>query len=75
SVLVTILFILQLYVWQFDWWFSILYCTGLIIIPLIWVFKKLFTATSSKDFHQLSTAVKMIMFTGILSMFFFLFYH
>lgn len=75
SVLITILFILQLYVWQFDWWFSILYCTGLIIIPLIWVFKKLFTATSSKDFHQLSTAVKMIMFTGILSMFFFLFYH
>ncbi len=75
SVLITILFILQLYVWQFDWWFSILYCTVLIIIPLIWVFKKLFTATSSKDFHQLSTAVKMIMFTGILSMFFFLFYH
>ncbi|MDE3145255.1 MAG: geranylgeranylglycerol-phosphate geranylgeranyltransferase [Bacteroidota bacterium] len=75
SVLITILFILQLYVWQFDWWFSILYCTGLIIIPLIWVLKKLFTASSSKDFHELSTAVKMIMFTGILSMLFFLFYH
>ncbi len=75
SVLIAILFILQLYVWQFNWWFSILYCTVLIIIPLIWVFKKLFTAVSSNEFHQLSTAVKMIMFTGILSMLFFLFYH
>lgn len=74
-VLIACLVILQIYVLQYKWWLSILYCFAAIIIPLFWVFKKLFTANSSTDFHQLSTAVKLIMFTGILSMLFFLLYH
>lgn len=74
-VLITTLVILQMYVLQYGWWFSILYCVLFIIIPLLWVFNKLFTANSSQDFHQLSSAIKIIMFTGIISMFFFLLYH
>jgi len=74
-VLITTLVILQIYVLQYGWWFSILYCILLIIIPLFWVFNKLYVAKSSEDFHQLSTAVKLIMFTGILSMLFFLINH
>ncbi len=74
-VLITTLVILQIYVFQYGWWLSILYCVLFIIIPLIWVFNKLFSANSSKDFHQLSSAIKIIMFTGIISMLFFLLYH
>lgn len=62
---------MQIYVIQSGWWFSALYCLFTIIVPLFWVLNKLYTARTSKEFHKLSTAVKWIMFTGILSMIFF----
>jgi 4-hydroxybenzoate polyprenyltransferase len=62
---------IQLYVIQMGWWFSALYSLIAIIIPLLWVLRKLYAAQSPKDFHTLSTAIKMIMLTGILSMCFF----
>ena len=62
---------MQFYVIQLGWWFSALYALLAIIIPLLWVLRKLYTAHSQKDFHDLSTAVKLIMLTGILSMIFF----
>lgn len=61
----------QIYVIQSGWWVSALYSLLAIIIPLTWVLRKLYAANSPKDFHRLSNAVKMIMFTGILSMIFF----
>ena len=73
-VLIITLVILQLYVIQFSWWASIAYCFVLIVVPLLYVFKKLFAARNAKDFHQLSTYVKLIMLTGILSMVFFKIY-
>lgn len=73
-VLISTLVILQLYVIQLGWWLSILYCLILIVTPLIYVFKKLFSASSSADFHHLSVVIKLIMFAGILSMVFFRFY-
>lgn len=73
-VLVAALIILQLYVVPFGWWYSIIYCTLFIIAPLVWVLFKLFKANSAKEFHTLSTVVKLIMFTGILSMIFFRIY-
>jgi 4-hydroxybenzoate polyprenyltransferase len=74
AVLITTLIIVQVYVLQFRWWLSAAYCIVAIIVPLLWIFKKLFRAQSPKDFHQLSSVVKVIMFTGILSMVFFRFY-
>lgn len=74
-VLITLLTILQVYVLQFGWWLSSLYCFILIIAPLIFTFKKLFNASAPSDFHTLSSIVKLIMFTGILSMIFFNFYN
>ena len=62
---------IQIYVIHLGWWFSALYSLLTIIIPLIWALGKLYAAHSSKDFHQLSTIIKLIMFTGILSMIFF----
>ena len=63
--------IIQFYVIQLGWWLSAIYSLVAIIIPLIWVLRNLYTAQSPNDFHKLSNAVKLIMFTGILSMIFF----
>lgn len=73
-VLLAILIIVQVYVLQFRWWQPVLYCILLIILPLLFIFYKLFKATSIRHFHQLSTWIKCVMLAGILSMIFFYFY-
>lgn len=73
-VLTGSLLIVQFYVLVFHWWFSAAYCIFLIIIPLVYIFKMLFSAASSRDYHRLSSYVKLTMFTGILSMLFFRLY-
>lgn len=70
-VLIGILTGIQIYVIQFGWWLSALYCLITIICPLIWILKKLYDANTSSDFHKLSSAVKLIMLAGIISMVFF----
>ena len=74
TILAIALLLLQIYVLQFRWWLSALYCLLFIFIPLVRVFLKLFKAQTPQDFHSLSSMVKFIMFTGILSMIFFRFY-
>ena len=73
-VLVCTLVILQLYVVGLGWWLSAFYCILLIVLPLIVTLKLLFKANSPKQFHTISSIVKFVMFTGILSMAFFRFY-
>lgn len=73
-VLIAALCIVQFYVLQFKWWFSAAYCILFIITPLIIILKKLFAANTSKEFHTLSSHIKMVMFSGILSMIFFRIY-
>jgi 4-hydroxybenzoate polyprenyltransferase len=70
TVLIVVLLIVQFYVLQFGWWFSAIYCILFIIVPLIYIFRKLFYAQTSVQYHQLSTLVKLVMFTGIFSMLF-----
>lgn len=65
---------LQFYVLQFGWWFSVVYCILVIIAPLLWILQQLYRAQVAEDFHRLSTAVKLVMFTGIVSMVFFRIY-
>jgi len=74
-VLAGTLVILQLYVLAFGWWLSITYCLLAIVAPLLIVLSKLTAAQTQQDFHLLSRYVKGIMFTGILSMLFFYYYH
>jgi 4-hydroxybenzoate polyprenyltransferase len=59
---------------QLHWWAAIIYSVLLIIAPLVRIFQKLFTAKTPQDFHRLSSMVKLVMFTGILSMIFFRIY-
>jgi 4-hydroxybenzoate polyprenyltransferase len=73
-VLIATLVIVQAYAVHLQWWLSVAYCIVLIIAPLLWIFRKLYVARSSADFHSLSSLIKLVMFTGILSMFFFRFY-
>jgi 4-hydroxybenzoate polyprenyltransferase len=74
-VLIAMLVIVQLYVLQMGWWWSALYCILLIILPLIFILRKLFRATVTADYHRLSSYIKWIMLTGILSMIFFRYYY
>ncbi len=73
-VLLAILVAIQVYIIRFHWWWPIVYSVLLIITPLIYVFYKLFSATTSPQFHYLSNITKGLMLTGILSMIFFYFY-
>ncbi|MBC7934954.1 MAG: geranylgeranylglycerol-phosphate geranylgeranyltransferase [Rhizobacter sp.] len=72
-VAIAALSIVQLYAWQSGWWRIVLYSVVLTIIPLIIILKKLYTASTPAAYHQLSTGIKIVMLTGILSMLFFIF--
>ncbi|MBC7828114.1 MAG: geranylgeranylglycerol-phosphate geranylgeranyltransferase [Chitinophagaceae bacterium] len=73
-VLIASLGAIQFYVLQFRWWWSALYCFIMIILPLLYAFKKLYAGKTAEDFHQLSNLIKFVMLTGILSMIFFRIY-
>jgi len=75
AVLLAAVVILQFYVMQFRWWWSIAYSVVFIILPLIWIIRRLYRANSKTEYHQLSNAIKLVMLTGILSMLFFKLYH
>jgi 4-hydroxybenzoate polyprenyltransferase len=74
AVLIASILIMQIYVLQYRWWWSVLYSILLIVLPLVWILRKLYPATSKADFHRLSGVVKLVMLTGILSMLFFKLY-
>ncbi|MGC4039054.1 MAG: geranylgeranylglycerol-phosphate geranylgeranyltransferase [Chitinophagaceae bacterium] len=73
-VLIAMVIIAQVYVSQFRWWWPNIYSTVFIILPLGYIFFKLFKATTSEQFHHLSSVTKLAMLTGILSIIFFRFY-
>lgn len=68
AILCAALVIVFVYVLQFRWWGLALYCLILIIVPVLIVLKDLIRAREINDYHKLSNKIKMVMFTGILSM-------
>lgn len=73
-VLLISLFFINIYVLQFGWWISAIWCLLVLLLPLLFSIWKLYRATSAADFHRLSTFIKLIMLGGILSMIFYRFY-
>ena len=73
-VLITAVIIMLAYILPFKWWWAALYCALLIVIPLLYLLRKLVKALTPADFHKLSNWLKLIMLTGILSMLFFKLY-
>jgi 4-hydroxybenzoate polyprenyltransferase len=74
-VLTAVLGLTQFYVLHFGWWWSAVYCILLIVLPLLWILYKLRNAVVTAHYAQLSSLIKGVMFTGILSMVFFYFYN
>jgi 4-hydroxybenzoate polyprenyltransferase len=73
-VLICALGIVQFYLLQLHWWWSAVYCLFLTIIPLLVIFQNLYKARRQEDYHKLSTQIKLVMLSGILSMVFFKLY-
>ena len=73
-ILVAVLFILQMYILPLKWWWFALSSFVFIILPLIYILRKLFTTETQPGFHRLSNWVKWVMLAGILSMIFFKIY-
>ena len=73
-VLIGMISVVQFYVLQLGWLWSAVYCITLIILPLVWILRKLFMAKVAKDYHALSNIIKLVMLTGLLSMIFFKIY-
>jgi 4-hydroxybenzoate polyprenyltransferase len=48
-------------------YFAVVYCLLLIVAPLIFFVIKMWSATTKKEFHVLSTVLKFVIFFGILS--------
>ena len=76
-VLIATLVITQIYVVQFGgwWWVSAAYIMLAVVLPLLWIFRLLYKAQQANEFHQLSSLIKMVMLTGIISMLFFRLYN
>lgn len=66
---------LCIYTLLIHWWILAAYSTLFILLPSFWLMIKLFKAKQPADFHKLSSWVKAVMLTGILSMAFFLLYY
>jgi 4-hydroxybenzoate polyprenyltransferase len=66
--------VLEIYVLPNRWWWALIYTMIFILLPLLLIFYKLFKAQRTEQFHQLSSWIKMVMMTGILSMIFFRIY-
>lgn len=73
-ILITVLVITQGYVLLFGWWLSALYIILLVAVPLGFIFRDLFRASVVSDYTRLSSRLKWVMLSGILSMLFFLYY-
>jgi 4-hydroxybenzoate polyprenyltransferase len=73
-VLIALVVVMEIYILQFHWWWPFLYSTFFIVLPVIYLFLKLYRYQSATEFHRLSNWTKIIMLTGVLSMVFFYFY-
>ncbi|MBC8033085.1 MAG: geranylgeranylglycerol-phosphate geranylgeranyltransferase [Chitinophagaceae bacterium] len=73
-VVILSLVILQVYAVMLSWWLGVLYSVLLILLPLVKIFGDLYKAQKVRDFHLISSLIKLVMLTGILSMLFFLYY-
>jgi len=73
-ILVALVAIVQVYILQFRWWWTVTYSFLFIIAPLIYTLVQLRKSNTPEAYHRLSNLTKMVMFSGILSMVFFYFY-
>lgn len=71
-VLIGALAVILVYAFKTGYRWGAVYGTILILFPTAYLLLKLKQAKTSRDYHNLSTLIKVNMFTGILSMLFFI---
>ncbi len=62
---------IEIYIIHFGWWIPAVYSFITIVVPMVWMLRKLYLAHSLQNFHELSTMIKLVMLAGIVSMIFF----
>lgn len=67
---VTIILV-EIRVWLLGWYIAIGYLLLLVQLPCLYIYQQLKKATTAADYHKVSSLVKLVMLTGILSMIFF----
>lgn len=67
-VLIAGIGLVQLYVLHSGWWWSVVYSVLLLMLPSAWVLRQFYKAQSPAQYHNISSYLKMLMMTGILSM-------
>jgi 4-hydroxybenzoate polyprenyltransferase len=70
-VLTVAVLILQVYALMLGRFVAALYGILLVALPLVMILRNLYMATAPAQFHKISTWIKLVMLSGILSMLFF----
>ena len=73
-VLIGALFIIDWYAFQLGWWLTTVYGLIMVVAPLAYILRKLYTAQHTPEYHKISSLIKLVMLSGILSMLFFRLY-
>lgn len=69
-LLIALIVIGEVVSYRLGWYWLIIYLLAAVQLPLVYVIRKLAAAREPAEFHQVSSFVKAIMLTGILSMLF-----
>lgn len=72
-ILIALILFVQIIIFPKGWFWTIGYLFLLVQLPIIVVIRKLKKAITPTDFHSVSTLIKLIMLTGIISMLFFMY--
>jgi 4-hydroxybenzoate polyprenyltransferase len=72
--LVVIILLVEIRVWILGWYIAIGYLVLFVQLPCVYVYRTLKKAALPEHYHNVSSLVKVIMLTGILSMIFFKLY-
>ena len=73
-LLIAMIVIVEVVIYRMGWYVTILYLLALVQLPLYLVIRRMVHSSRSQEFHKISSLVKLIMLTGILSMLFFKLY-
>jgi 4-hydroxybenzoate polyprenyltransferase len=72
--LVVIILLVEIRVWIMGWYFAIGYLLLFVQLPCLYIYLTLKKASLPENYHKVSSLVKVVMLTGILSMIFFKLY-
>jgi len=70
-VLILAVITLLVYAVLIGWFVAALFAGALVVVPLVIILRNLYGAVTSGQFHAISTLIKLVMLTGIISMVFF----